>query len=185
MSFKLHLGALAFTGALALAGLPAGMAQDAQDVAARFDPSAIVEARQGLKAQVAVMRSEIELAVEFSEEDAFEYLRGNLGAIAASVEAFPYLFPSTTSPDALSAAGSGVSTSASAAIWDDFEAFEGFAQSVAQMARQASEAESFAQLAEASATLWGNCTACHDAYLVYDPFAAMGDMDLDFDSPFF
>src|SRR5690606_33378631 len=135
---------------------------------------------QGLKIQVAEMRAGIEAAVADGNAESFESLAADFATIAAIVEAFPHLFPADTSPAAIEAAGLDVATDASPAIWDDFAAFAAMAQSVAASARAASEAPDFEALATASTQVWASCTACHDAYLVYDPFAAMEGMDLEF-----
>ena len=174
-------------GVAALGILSTGlMAQDAAEAPpAAFAPAETVAARQGLKAQVALMRAGIETAVAEGNSESFELLAADFATIAAIVEAFPHLFPADTNPDAIATAGLDVATDASPAIWDDFGAFAAMAQNVAAAARAASEAPDFQTLAAASTEVWAACTACHDAYLVYDPFAGMEGMDLEFDSPFF
>jgi len=162
------------------------MAQDAAEAPpSAFAPANTVAARQGLKIQVADMRAGIEAAVANGDSESFESLAADFATIAAIVEAFPHLFPADTNPDAITAAGLDVSTDASPAIWDDFAAFAAMAKSVAATARAASEAPDFESLAAASTGVWAACTSCHDAYLVYDPFAAMEGMNVDLDSPFF
>lgn len=181
---RVLLAGIAAAGILST-GLAAQDAPAPSDAATAFTPAETVAARQGLKAQVAIMRTGIEFAVEEGDSESFESLAADFATIAAIVEAFPHLFPADTNPDAIAEAGLDVSTDASSAIWDDFAAFAAMAKSVAATARAASEAPDFATLAQASTGVWAACTACHDAYLVYDPFAAMEGMELDIDSPFF
>lgn len=151
-------------------------------LAGSYDPADLVEARRALKSQVYAMQQEIEFGVEDGAEDQLANYSQDLLAIAATLEAFPYLFPQSTSPDALAAAGSQADTDAAPAIWEDFPAFFDRAEEVAALAREAAAVETFEAVAEASSAVWTACTSCHDDYLNYEMdlnFGGESGLDLD------
>ena len=94
----------------------------------------------------------------------------SLEAIAAALDAFALLFPADTNLIGTGTEIKGASTTAAATIWDDFPAFRARLAENAALARDIDTAAPAAGLV----ALRENCTACHDAYVFYDPFAAMG-----------
>ncbi|MGZ9808881.1 cytochrome c [Pseudoroseicyclus sp. H15] len=159
--------------------LAAGAAA-AQEV--MLSPDAEVLARQGLKAQVATLRTEIEEMVgDGTGEVDVARVQQDLGIIAAILAAFPHLFDEGTSADALAAAGSMVTTDAQQAVFDDLESFTAFADSVHALAIEAAAQTDAAGLHGATMALWEGCTGCHDTYLNYTMDLGGGDTgNLDF-----
>ncbi|NDV02828.1 cytochrome c [Pseudoroseicyclus tamaricis] len=147
-----------------------------------LSPEAEVLARQGLKAQVAGLRAEVEALVgDGSGEVDVPRVQQDLAIIAAILGAFPHLFGEGTSPDALAAAGSQVTTDAQPAIWDDEESFAAFADSIHTLALEAAVESDPAALHGATMALWDGCTSCHETYLNYTMDLGGGDVgDLDF-----
>ncbi|WP_373355517.1 cytochrome c [Pseudoroseicyclus sp. CXY001] len=134
-----------------------------------LSPDAEVLARQGLKAQVASLRAEIEgLVGDGTGEVDVARVQQDLTLIAAILGAFPHLFGEGTSQEALAAAGSAVTTDAQPAIFEDLESFAAFAASVQGTAEVAAAESDPAALHAATLALWDSCTACHDTYLAYE-----------------
>lgn len=80
------------------------------------------------------------------------------------LSAFPYLFPAETMPVA-SPNGSPPATSATMAVWDDFETFRGKAVAAASVAFTASQAGDADAFRAAAKEMRAACDGCHKVYL--------------------
>jgi len=89
-------------------------------------------------------------------------LRARADRISALLTAFPHLFPPQTKPsDKLT-----IPTTATPAIWENFDAFYGSAQSAAMTAFEASKADTTAtKFKELGAQLRADCDGCHAKYM--------------------
>lgn len=107
-----------------------------------------------------------------AEEGAVDEVQAfvSLEAIAASLESFALLFPADTNLLGTGTTIEGTTTTAAAAIWDDFPGFRARLAESAALVRAVDTAAPAAGLV----ALRENCTACHETYVFYDPFAAMG-----------
>jgi len=90
-------------------------------------------------------------------------------AIYTYLSAVPHLFPSETKP-VTSPDGSPPATAATAAVWDDFDAFYGRAMAAANDAYDASQAADIAKFRTLAMQLRMDCDSCHAKYMhVFDP----------------
>ena len=160
-----RIAQIAAAAALATA---AGAPLRAQENAG-LQPADYIEGRIGTMLAVEGLLGNLEAAAEDGTVDEIQAFV-SLEAIAASLESFALLFPADTNLLGTGTEIEGVSTTAAATIWDDFPAFRARLAENAALARDIDTAAPAAGLV----ALRENCTACHDAYVFYDPFAAMG-----------
>jgi cytochrome c556 len=123
----------------------------------------VIAARQLLMDGVESEMMVIELGLEGSAPQ-FDDLKARADRISALLTAFPHLFPPQTKPG-LAADGSPVNTTATLAIWKDFDAFYGFAKDAAMTAYDASQAGTADQFREQTKKLRVACDGCHAQYM--------------------
>lgn len=155
-----HIAAATALAALAAAPLRAEeTAAPAEYIAARL---ATMNAIEGLLGA-------LEAAAETGAVDGFQAFV-SLEAIAAGLESFALMFPADTNLIGTGTTIEGTATTAAPAIWDDVPGFRARIAENAALARAVDTDDPAADLA----ALRENCTACHDTYVFYDPFAVMG-----------
>lgn len=134
-------------GAAAAAGLTG--AKHADDV---------IMARQLLMDAIEGDMGAIEVAVGSGKGD-LGSLKNRAYSISTLLSAFPHLFPPETKPSP------NGSTTASAAVWQDFEKFYDKVQAAAGVALDASLAADAGKFAAAAKDLRAACDSCHEAYM--------------------
>jgi len=127
----------------------------------------VIAARQLLMDGVESEMMVIELALEGSAPQ-FDDLKARADRISTLLTAFPHLFPPQTKP-CVSADGSPINTTATLAIWQDFDAFYGIAKNAATAAYDASQAGTADQFREHTKKLRGGCDGCHAQYMKVEP----------------
>lgn len=127
----------------------------------------VIAARQlvmdGIESEMTV----IELASE-AKAPQLEDLKARADRISTLLTAFPHLFPPQTKPGK-AADGSPINTTATPAIWQDFDAFYGTAKDAAATAYDASQAGTADKFSEQAKKLRGACDGCHARYMKVDP----------------
>lgn len=126
-----------------------------------------ISARRGLMNQLGTLQTLID--ARLAEPDYSPELYDLSQAAAASLDGFAMLLPTET--NLLGTPVEGVETTAAAAIWDDLPAFQALLRDSAAAARTASEAGDATAFRASWDTVAASCTSCHQAYVVYDPFA--------------
>jgi cytochrome c556 len=158
--------ALAAVLALASYAIPLGAAEHDGHVAD------YIAARLDLMRQIETMTARAEELASGSTGVTDEMSKLGAG-IAADLAAFGLLFPDNTNLLGGAPAPDGVTTTAVAAVWDDFAAFYAQSRAARDYAVQLSTANDVATYAEALTSLRGTCASCHETYVFYDPFAAV------------
>src|SRR6266853_4694904 len=130
-------------------------------------PDEVVQARQLLMDGVEAEMMEIELGLE-GKEPRIGDLKARADRISTLLTAFPHLFPPQTKP-AAAADGSPSITTATPAIWQDFDAFYGKTQAAALTAYDASQAGTADQFREQVKKLRAACDGCHAQYMRVEP----------------
>jgi cytochrome c556 len=127
----------------------------------------VIAARQlvmdGIESEMMV----IELALEGSTPP-IDDLKARADRISTLLTAFPHLFPPQTKPG-VAADGSPINTTATPAIWQDFDAFYGVAKDAATTAYDASQAGAADKFREQAKKLRGACDGCHARYMKVEP----------------
>jgi cytochrome c556 len=127
----------------------------------------VIAARQlimdGIESEMMV----IELGLQGNAPQ-FDDLKARADRISTLLAAFPHLFPPQTKPG-VSADGSPINTTATPAIWQDFEAFYGIAKGATTTAYDASQAGTAAQFREQAKKLRDACDGCHAKYMKVEP----------------
>jgi cytochrome c556 len=127
----------------------------------------VIAARQlvmdGIESEMMV----IELALEGSAPQ-FDDLKARADRISTLLTAFPHLFPPQTKPG-VAADGSPINTTATPAIWQDFDVFYGIAKDAAATAYDASQAGAADKFREQAKKLRGACDGCHAQYMKVEP----------------
>lgn len=127
----------------------------------------VIAARQlvmdGIESEMMV----IELALEGTAPQ-FDDLKARADRISTLLTAFPHLFPPQTKPG-VAADGSPVNTTATLAIWQDFDTFYGVTKDAATTAYDASQAGTGDQFREHAKKLRGACDGCHARYMKVEP----------------
>jgi cytochrome c556 len=126
----------------------------------------VIAARQLLMDGVESEMMEIELRLEGSAPQ-FDDLKARADRISTLLTAFPHLFPPQTKPGK-AADGSPINTTATLAIWKDFDAFYGAAKDAAMTAYDASQAGTGDQFREQAKKLRVACDGCHAQYMHVD-----------------
>ena len=122
----------------------------------------VIQARQLLMDGIESEMTVIEKASQLDD------LKARADRISTLLTAFPHLFPPQTKPG-VSADGSPVNTTATLAIWQDFDAFYGLAKNGAATAYDASQAASADRFKEQAKKLRGACDGCHAKYMHVEP----------------
>ena len=123
----------------------------------------VIAARQLLMDGVESEMMEIELGLERSAPR-FDDLKARADRISTLLTAFPHLFPPQTKPG-VAADGSPINTTATLAVWQDFDAFYDIAKGAATNAYDASAAGTAQQFREHVEKLRGACDGCHAQYM--------------------
>jgi cytochrome c556 len=126
----------------------------------------VIAARQLLMDGVESEMMEIEIALEGSAPR-FDDLKARADRISTLLTAFPHLFPPQTKPGK-AADGSPINTTATLAIWKDFDAFYGDTKNAAMTAYEASQAGTSEQFREQVKKLRVACDGCHAQYMHVD-----------------
>jgi cytochrome c556 len=126
-------------------------------------PDDVVMARQTVMDGIEAEMMAIELALDGKELPLGD-LKSHADRISTLLTAFPHLFPPQTKP-AVAADGSPSLTTATLAIWQDFDAFYGKSQAAATTAYDASQAATAEQFREQAKKLRGACDGCHAQYM--------------------
>src|SRR5262244_2172610 len=130
-------------------------------------PDEVVQARQLLMDGIETEMGTIELALE-GKAPQLDDLKARADRISTLLTAFPHLFPPQTKPG-VTADGSPINTTATLAIWQDFDAFYGIAKDAATAAYDASQAGTADQFREHTQKLRGGCDGCHAQYMKVEP----------------
>src|SRR5262252_8681705 len=123
----------------------------------------VIAARQLLMDGVESEMMVIELALEGSAPR-FDDLKARADRISTLLTAFPHLFPPQTKPGK-AADGSPINTTATLAIWKDFDAFYGDTKNAAMTAYEASQTGTSEQFREQVKKLRVACDGCHAQYM--------------------
>jgi cytochrome c556 len=123
----------------------------------------VIAARQLLMDGVESEMMEIELRLEGSAPQ-FDDLKARADRVSTLLTAFPHLFPPQTKPG-VAADGSPINTTATLAIWQDFDAFYGITKDAAMTAYDASQAGTADQFREQVKKLRVACDSCHAQYM--------------------
>jgi len=126
-------------------------------------PDDVIAARQLLMDGVESEMMAIEIGVEGNAPQ-FDDLKARADRISTLLTAFPHLFPPQTKPGA-AADGSPINSTATLAIWQDFDAFYGIAKDAATAAYDASQAGAADQFVEQVKKLRSACDGCHAQYM--------------------
>jgi len=123
----------------------------------------VIAARQLLMDGVESEMMEIEIGLEGSAPP-FNDLKARADRLSTLLTVFPHLFPPQTKPGT-AADGSPINTTATPAIWQDFDAFYGIAKEAATAAYDASQASTADQFREQVKKLRSGCDGCHAQYM--------------------
>ena len=127
----------------------------------------VIAARQlvmdGIESEMMV----IELALEGNAPQ-IDDLKARADRISTLLTAFPHLFPPQTKPG-VAADGSPINTTATLAIWQDFDAFYGIAKDAAMTAYDASQSGAADQLRDQAKKLRNACDGCPARYMHVEP----------------
>ncbi len=126
----------------------------------------VIAARQlvmdGIESEMMV----IELALEGNAPQ-LDDLKGRADRISTLLTAFPHLFPPQTKPG-VAADGTPINTTATPAVWQEFDSFYGLARTAAMTAYDASQAAGAQQFREETKKLRAACDGCHAQYMHVD-----------------
>ena len=129
-------------------------------------PDDVIQARQLLMDGIETEMQVIEPALE-GKAPAIDDLKVRADRISTLLTAFPHLFPPQTKPG-VAADGTPINTTATLAIWQNFDAFYGIAKGAATTAYDASQAGTADQFREQAKKLRGACDGCHAQYMHVD-----------------
>jgi len=126
-------------------------------------PDDVIAARQllmdGIESEMIVTA----LGLEGSAPQ-FDDLKARADRISTLLTAFPHLFPPQTKPG-VAADGSPINTTATPALWTDFDAFYDVAKGAATTAYDASQAGAADQFREQVKKLRSACDGCHAQFM--------------------
>jgi cytochrome c556 len=157
-----RLSVVAFAGALALSG--AAFAQGATTGLTGVDKAEdVLMARQGLMDAVEEQRMPSDAAIGGKAEP-LPALKNRAFLISTLIAAFPHLFPPQTKPSEIE------NTTATPAVWSEFETFYKAAQDASQVALETGQAKDMETFKARAEKLRAACDSCHAKYmLVPDP----------------
>lgn len=130
-------------------------------------PDDVIAARQLVMDGVESEMMTVELGLEGSAPQ-YDDLKARADRISTLLTAFPHLFPPQTKPG-VAADGSPINTTATLAVWQNFDAFYDDAKGAATAAYDASQAGTADQFREHIKKLRGACDGCHAQYMHVDP----------------
>lgn len=129
-------------------------------------PDDVVQARQIVMDGIDAEMMPIDLAGA-GKEYPLDELKAHADRISTMLTAFPHLFPPQTRP-AATADSSSSPTTATPAIWENFDDFYGEAQAAATTALDASRAETAGKFKDLGKQLRAACDGCHAKYMHVD-----------------
>jgi cytochrome c556 len=127
----------------------------------------VIQARQLLMDGIESEMMVIELGLE-GKAPQIDDLKARADRISTLLTAFPHLFPPQTKPG-VAADGTPVNTTATPAVWQDFDAFYGIAKDAAMTAYDASQAGAADGFREQVKKLRVACDGCHAQYMHVEP----------------
>jgi cytochrome c556 len=127
----------------------------------------VIQARQLLMDSIESEMMDIEIGLE-SRAPQFDDLKTRADRISTMLTAFPHLFPPQTKPG-VAADGSPINTTATLALWQDFDAFYDIAKGAATAAFDGSQARTADQFREHVKKLRVACDGCHAQYMKVPP----------------
>jgi len=127
----------------------------------------VIAARQLLMDGIESEMMVIELALQGNAPQ-LDDLKARADRISTLLTAFPHLFPPQTKPG-VAADGSPINTTATPAIWQNFDAFYGIAKDAAATAYDASQAGTSDKFGEQAKKLRSACDGCHAQYMKVEP----------------
>jgi cytochrome c556 len=127
----------------------------------------VIQARQLLMDGIESEMMVIELGSE-GKAPQLDDLKARADRISTLLTAFPHLFPPQTKPG-VAADGSPINTTATAAIWKDFDAFYDLAKNAAATAYDVSQAGTADQFRQQAKKLREACDGCHAKYMHVEP----------------
>ncbi len=130
-------------------------------------PDDVIAARQLVMDGVESEMMVIELGLEGSAPQ-FDDLKARADRISTLLTAFPHLFPPQTKPGT-AADGSAINTTATPAIWQNFDAFYDMAKGAATTAYDASQAGTADLFRQHAKKLRDACDGCHAQYMHVEP----------------
>lgn len=130
-------------------------------------PDDVVQARQIVMDGIDAEMMPIDLAGA-GKAYQLDELKAHADRISTMLTVFPHLFPPQTKP-AAAADGSPSLTTATPAIWENFDDFYGMAQAAAATALDASRAETADRFKDIGKQLRAACDGCHAKYMHVDP----------------
>jgi cytochrome c556 len=126
----------------------------------------VIQARQLLMDGIETEMQVIEPALE-GKAPPLDDLKVRADRISTLLTAFPHLFPPQTKPG-VAADGTPINTTATLAIWQNFDAFYGIAKVATTTAYDASQAATEDQFRQQAKKLRGACDGCHALYMHVD-----------------
>jgi cytochrome c556 len=127
----------------------------------------VIQARQLLMDSIESEMMDIEIALELRAPQ-FNDLKARADRISTMLTAFPHLFPPQTKPG-VAADGSTINTTATLALWQNFDAFYDMAKSAATVALDGNQASTLDQFREHVKKLRVACDGCHAQYMKVPP----------------
>jgi cytochrome c556 len=152
------LSALLCSAMLGLVPL-AAQGQDAASLTGAKHAEDIVTARQLLMDGIDEAMMPIDLAPDAKNPNLDE-LKAKAFTINSLISAFPHLFPPQTKPSK-----DGPSTTATLAIWEDFEKFYSANQAAATTALELGQSADIKEFMERGKQLRAACDGCHAVYM--------------------
>jgi cytochrome c556 len=127
----------------------------------------VIQARQLLMDSIESEMMDIEIALELRTPQ-FNDLKARADRISTMLTAFPHLFPPQTKPG-VAADGSTINTTATLALWQNFDAFYDMAKGAATAALDGGQADTLDQFREHVKKLRFACDGCHTQYMKVPP----------------
>jgi cytochrome c556 len=127
----------------------------------------VIQARQLLMDGIESEMMVIELGLE-GRAPQLDDLKARADRISTLLTAFPHLFPPQTKPG-VAPDGSPINTTATLALWQNFDAFYDVAKGAATTAYNASQAGTADQFREQAKKLRTACDGCHAQYMKVEP----------------
>ncbi len=127
----------------------------------------VIQARQLLMDGIETEMAGVELGLE-AKQIQLEDLKLHADRISTLLAAFPHLFPPQTKP-AVGSDGSPSPTTATLAIWQDFDTFYRMAQAAAMTAYDTSQAADLEAFRAQAKKLRVACDSCHAQYMHVEP----------------
>jgi cytochrome c556 len=157
-------GLLLSCAAIALSGPLPARGQDATGLTGAKHADDVVMARQLLMDSVDETMMPIDLAADAKAPN-LDDLKAKAFTINTLLSIFPHLFPPQTKP----AADGSNPTTATAAVWEDFENFYNITQAAATTALELGQVTDFNQFKDGAKKLRAACDGCHAKYMHVEP----------------